>query len=123
MSLRALGLFVTIVCIAASASAAPRSGDDDHGRGHAFGLHLRDDGIAAHASAASWLALADHPLGRHAISIEREPRGKAHGHHRFHDWKPVGKTPRPVSAIPEPSGALLFGAGVGLVALQLRRGR
>jgi hypothetical protein len=110
-----------MVCIAASASAAPRSGGDDNGRGHAFGLQLQNDDVAAHASAASWLALADHPLGRHAISIEREPRGNAYGHHRFHGWKPTGKTPRPVSAIPEPSGALLFGAGVALVALGLRR--
>jgi hypothetical protein len=104
MKAHVVALLVTL-CIAASASAAPKwhDDDDDGRRGRAIGLD-RDDSNGAHGN------------------------GNAYGH-----WKrdrddrardPIWKGPRPdVVAVPEPTGALLFGAGVALVALQLRRRR
>jgi hypothetical protein len=53
-----------------------------------------------------------------AASASAEPKGKAHGY-----WKKKGppRIDRPAPAIPEPTGALLFGAGLLAAAATTRR--
>lgn len=130
------------LCIAASASAVPHHLADGergvngngNGLGHAYGhfksKHFKSESdLAESARSACWeLPVAgDLPAGP-VSSNGGTPRGFG-GNGGFGDLGSEGSGaggPRPtgaVSALPEPSGALLFGAGVALVTLRLRRQR
>jgi hypothetical protein len=136
MKLRNAFFCGVLVCLATAGSAAPKSDDDRPGRGddlqlgrgangngnglgHAYG-HLKKelDELAESAWQASWRPpVIDIPRGPEHEGGPKHPRG---------DYGHPDKQPRPkppVSAIPEPSAALLFGAGFALVGLRLRRVR
>ena len=124
------------LCIAASASAVPHHLADGergvngngNGLGHAYGhfksKHFKSESdLAESARSACWELPVAGDLPPGPVSSNGEtPRG-------FGGLGSEGSGaggPRPtgaVSALPEPSGALLFGAGVALVTLRLRHQR
>ena len=124
LQLLALG---SALCIAASASAVPNhltdgergANGNGNGLGHAYG-HFKSD-LAESARSACWkLPVAgDFPTG--PVSSNG---GTPHGFGDLGSGGSGAGGPQPtgsVPAVPEPTGALLFGAGVALVTLRLRR--
>jgi hypothetical protein len=139
MKFRFLILCAALLCIAATASAAPKSDHDDaargangngNGLGHAYG-HLKKGDLVESAASALKVTLVDLPRGgAKGPKYEHGPGDGPYGGGKLGGgpyWGP-GPVTRPptggdVAAMPEPSGALLFGVGVGLLAARLRRGR
>ena len=132
-----VGLVAAILCLAAAAASAGPSGEEgEGGRGHAYGLLLGDlkDGSRSAGSGnghAYGLLLADFkellPVSGALAQGDKEPFVRvSRGHVSSGGFDGVGydgvRPPRAsASAVPEPSGALLFGAGTALVALRRRR--
>lgn len=129
LQLLALG---SALCIAASASAVPNhladgergANGNGNGLGHAYG-HFKSD-LAESARSACWELPVAGDLPGLVSSNGATPRGFG-GNDGFGGLGSEGSGaggPQPtgaVPAVPEPSGALLFGAGVALVTLRLRR--
>ncbi|HEX5068455.1 MAG TPA: PEP-CTERM sorting domain-containing protein [Myxococcota bacterium] len=126
-----------LLCIAAVASASPRSDDEDaargangngNGLGHAYG-HLKKHDLAESAAPALKVPLFDLPRGGpKGPKHEHGPGDSPHGPGKIGGGPSWGHGPitRPptggdVAALPEPTGALLFGIGFGLVAALRRR--
>ena len=136
-----IGIFcAALLCIAAVASASPKSDHDDaargangngNGLGHAYGLLKKGDLAEKNAASALKVTLVDLPRGgAKGPKYEHGPGDGAYGGGEIGGgpcWGP-GPVTRPptggdVAALPEPAGALLFGVGFAMVAARLRRGR
>jgi len=132
LHLLALG---SALCIAASASAVPNhladrergANGNGNGLGYAYGHFKSKSDLAESARSACWkLPVAgDFPTGPvssnggtpHGFGGNGGFGGLGSGGSGAGGPQPTGSVP----AVPEPTGALLFGAGVALVTLRLRR--
>ena len=140
-------LCAALLCLAVAASATPKADDDDalrgvngngNGLGHAYG-HLKKDDLAESAAPALKVPLVDLPRGGpKGPKVEHGP-GPKHQHGprgvkigggpyegpggTYEGPGPITQPTGDVAAVPEPAGALLFGAGFAMVAARLRRRR
>ena len=117
-----------LLSFAARPASACRSDGADGG--NAWGTELADMKSTASASVGNgnghaWgLLLADIKARGHGEDADDQGEDEGNGggsHHWTRSGGGVGSPPHDVAAVPEPSAALLFAAGTGLVLISLRR--